>query len=249
MSRTILITGASRGIGAATAELAGRRGWSVVVNYAGNAAAAGAVVSAVKIAGGRAIAVKGDVSVEADVIAMFDAAQREYGAIDGVVNNAGIVISPPSPLADMSLARLKRIAEVNVVGAWLVAREAARRMSRSRGGKGGSIVNLSSVAARLGAPGEWVDYASTKGAIETLTLGLARELAPEGVRVNSVRPGLIETEFHASGGIPGRTERLGGSVPIGRAGTAAEVAEAIVWLLSDAAGYVAGASIDVAGGR
>lgn len=249
MSKTIVITGGGRGIGAATAELAGKRGWSVVVNYAGDAASAGATVAAVKIAGGRAIAVKGDVGSESDVVALFDAAMREYGPIDGVVNNAGIIMGPASPLADMALSRIVRVMQINVVGAYLVAREAARRMARSRGGRGGAIVNLSSVAARLGAPGEYVDYAGSKGAIDTLTTGLAKELAPEGVRVNGVRPGLIETDIHASGGQPGRAERLGVTVPIGRSGTAAEVGEAILWLLSDASSYVVGATVEVTGGR
>lgn len=249
MSKTIVITGGSRGIGAATARLAGARGWSVVVNYAGDAVAAGETVTAVRAAGGQAVSVKADVAVEADVVALFDAAAREYGPIDGVVNNAGILIGPPMPLADMPAARIERIMQVNVVGAYLVAREAARRMSRSRGGRGGVLVNLSSAAARLGRPGEFVDYAGSKGAIDTLTFALARELAPDGVRVNAVRPGLIDTEIHASGGEPGRAERAGHTVPIGRAGTAAEVGEAIVWLLSDAASYVAGTNLEVTGAR
>lgn len=249
MAKTIVITGGGRGIGAATAELAGKRGWSVVVNYAGNAAAAGATVAAVKIAGGRAMAVKGDVGNEADVVSLFDTAMREYGPIDGVVNNAGIIIGPASPLVDMPVSRIVRVMQVNVVGAYLVAREAARRMSRSRGGRGGAIVNLSSAAARLGAPNEYVDYAGSKGAIDSLTVGLAKELAPEGVRVNGIRPGLIETEIHASGGQPDRTQRLASGVPLGRSGTATEVAEAILWLLSDASSYVVGATLEVTGGR
>lgn len=249
MTKTIVITGAGRGIGAATAVLAGQRGWSVVVNYAGNAPAAEATVAAVASAGGRAIAVKGDVAVEADVIAVFDAAVREFGAIDGVVNNAGIIMGPPMPLAEMPAARIERIMRVNVVGAYLVAREASRRMGRSRGGRGGALVNLSSAAAVIGGPGEFVDYAGSKGAIDSLTIGLAKELAADGIRVNAVRPGLIETEIHASGGQPGRAERLGGTVPIGRSGTAAEVGEAIVWLLSDAASYVVGTTVAVTGGR
>ena len=248
MSKAVLITGASRGIGRAAARLAGRRGWSVGVNYAGNAAAAAEAVAEVEAAGGRALAVRGDVSVEAEVIAMFDAAQRAFGPLDGFVNNAG-VLGPSMPLADMDAERMKRIFDVNVYGAYLCAREAARRLSISRGGRGGSIVNISSAAARLGSPLEYVDYAGSKGAIDTMTIGLAKELGPEGVRVNAIRPGLIETDIHASGGRPDRAVTLGVTTPMGRAGTADEVAEAIVWLLGDAASYVSGAILDVSGGR
>jgi len=248
MSKAILITGASRGIGRAAARLAGQRGWAVGINYAGNADAARAAVAEVEAEGGRALAIQGDVSVEADVIAMFDAAQNAFGALDGFVNNAG-VLGPSMPLADMDAARMKRIFDVNVYGAYLCAREAARRLSKSRSGRGGAIVNISSVAARLGSPLEFVDYAGSKGAIDTLTIGLAKELGPEGVRVNAIRPGLIETDIHASGGRPDRPATLGVTTPMGRAGTADEVAEAIVWLLSDAASYVSGALLDVSGGR
>lgn len=248
MVKSILITGGSRGIGRATALLAGKRGWSVGVNYAGNEAAANETVSAVESAGGRAIAIKGDVAVEADVIAMFDAVETAFGRLDGLVNNAGIV-GTRQAFADYSLERLRRITDINVIGSLLCAREAARRMSKSRGGNGGGIVNLSSAAARLGAPGEYVDYAATKGAIDSLTIGLSKELGPEGIRVNALRPGLIETEIHASGGQPDRAARLGAQTPLGRAGTAEEVAEAIVWLLEDASSYVTGALIDIAGGR
>lgn len=248
MSRAILITGAGRGIGRASARLAGARGWSVAINYVSNADAAAEAVAEVEAAGGRAVAIRGDVSVEADVIATFDAAERAFGPLDGFVNNAGIV-APSLPLAEMDAQRLRRIFDVNVYGAYLCAREAARRLSRERGGKGGVIVNISSAAARLGSPGEYVDYAGSKAAIDTLTIGLAKELGAQGVRVNAVRPGLIDTEIHASGGRPDRAAVLGADTPLGRPGAAQEVAEAVIWLLSDAASYVSGAILDVAGGR
>lgn len=248
MSKVILITGGSRGIGRAAAVLCGARGWSVGVNYASNRAAADETVAQVEAAGSRAVAIAGDVSVEADVIAMFDRTVHTFGALDGVVNNAGIV-APGSALADMDVARMKRVFDTNVLGAYLCAREAARRLSTQRGGRGGSLVNISSAAARLGAPGEYVDYAGSKGAVDTLTIGLAKELGPQGVRVNAIRPGLIDTEIHASGGKPDRAAQLGVTTPVGRPGTANEVAEAIVWLLSDASSYVTGALLDVAGGR
>ena len=249
MSKTIIITGGSRGIGAATARLVGARGWSVAINFVGNETAARETAAAVEKAGGHALTVKGDVANEADVIALFDATAKTFGRVDGVVNNAGIIVPPPQPLADMSIERLRRVVDVNVIGAWLVAREAVRRMAKSRGGAGGVLVNLSSVAARLGGANEYVDYAATKGAIDALTIGLAKETGPEGIRVNAVRPGLIETDIHASAGMPGRAERVGKATPVGRAGTADEVAVAIVWLLSDEASYVNGAILDVAGGR
>ncbi|MGF6774657.1 NAD(P)-dependent dehydrogenase (short-subunit alcohol dehydrogenase family) [Paraburkholderia sp. GAS199] len=248
MSQTVLITGGSRGIGRATARLLGARGWSVGVNYAANLAAAQQTVEEVERAGGRAVPLAGDVANEADVIAMFDALEQHFGRPDALVNNAGIV-APSSQLADMDLARLKRMFDVNVLGAYLCAREAARRMSTQRGGNGGVIVNVSSAASRLGSPNEYVDYAGSKGAVDTMTVGLARELGPQGVRVNAVRPGLIDTEIHASGGKPDRAAQLGATTPLGRPGSADEVAESIVWLLSDAASYVTGALLDVTGGR
>ncbi|MCK8783624.1 SDR family oxidoreductase [Roseomonas sp. NAR14] len=243
MARTILITGGSRGIGRATAILAGQRGWSVGVNYLGNREAAESTVRAVEAAGGQAVALPGDVASEAEVLAMFDGAERALGKLDGVVANAGVV-APASTVADMTLERMRRVFDINVLGAFLTAREAARRL-----GRGGSLVLVSSMAAKLGSPNEYVDYAASKAAVDTLTIGLCKELGPAGVRVNAVRPGLIETEIHASGGQPGRAARLGGGAPLGRAGEASEVAEAIVWLLSDAASYTTGALLDVSGGR
>ncbi|CAG9226801.1 putative NAD(P)-binding oxidoreductase with NAD(P)-binding Rossmann-fold domain [Burkholderia gladioli] len=247
-SKVVLVTGASRGIGAATARLLAARGWAVGINYARDAAAAEALAGALRADGARVTTVRGDVAVEAEVIAMFDHVERELGPLDALVNNAGIVAAP-QPLAEMELTRLTRMFEVNVLGAYLCAREAARRLPTDRGGRGGAIVNVSSLAARLGSPNEYVDYAGSKGAVDTLTLGLAKELAPHGVRVNAVRPGLIDTEIHASGGQPDRAARLGAQTPIGRPGRADEVAEAIVWLLGDAASYVTGTLVDVGGGR
>lgn len=246
--KTVLITGASRGIGRAVAVLCGARGWSVAINYVRDGLAAEETARAVQVAGGRAVTFKGDVTAEADVIGMFEATEIRLGRLNGVVINAGIV-SPALALADMGAERLKRMFEVNVYGAYLCARESARRLSRNRGGEGGSIVLVSSAAARIGSPFEYVDYAGSKAALDTLTLGLAKELGQQGVRVNAVRPGLIETEIHASGGQPDRAQRLGVSTPMGRAGRAEEVAEAITWLLSNAASYVTGAILDVAGGR
>lgn len=243
MTKRIVITGGGRGIGRAAAIQCGRRGWPVAIGYAGDQAAAADTVAAVEAAGAKAIAVRGDVANEADVIALFDAAESAFGGIEGVVVNAGIV-AHASAVAEMDLARMKRMFDVNILGAFLTAREAARRVT-----DGGAVVTVSSIASRLGSPNEYVDYAASKGAVDTLTVGLAKELAPRGVRVNAVRPGLIETDIHASGGQPGRAARLASAIPFGRPGTADEVANAIVWLLSDEASYVTGTLLDVGGGR
>lgn len=246
--RVVLITGASRGIGRATARLLGDKGAAVGVNYVRDLSAAQETADEVERAGGRAVLLPGDVADETAVVAMFDELETAFGSVDALVNNAGIV-GPSMPLAEMDTARLKRMFDVNVFGAYLCAREAARRMSTDRGGRGGAIVNVSSAASRLGSPNEYVDYAGSKGAIDTMTIGLAKELGPRGVRVNAVRPGLIETDIHASGGQPQRAATLGAQTPLKRPGSADEVAQAIVWLLSDAASYVTGALLDVSGGR
>lgn len=243
------MTGGGRGIGAAVSRLAATKGWDVAVNYARDKAAADEVVSDVKAAGRRAAAIQGDMAKPGDVAALFETAAALLGRIGGVVNNAGVVGSPAGRLADAPVEMIARVVDLNVTGAMVVAREAARRMSTARGGQGGSIVNVSSIAATLGSPGEYVWYAASKGAVDSLTVGLSKELAGEGVRVNAVSPGLIDTEIHASGGQPDRLKLLGPSVPIGRPGTAGEVAEAVLWLLSDAASYVTGANLRVGGGR
>lgn len=244
----VLITGASRGIGAATAVLAAARGWAVAVNYHARPDAAQAVVDRIHAEGGTAIAVQGDVSREAQVLAMYAAVDAQLGRIGALVNNAGVV-DVAARVDEMSAERLRRMFDVNVLGSFLCAREAVRRMSPRHGGAGGAIVNVSSAAARLGAAGQYVDYAAAKGAIDVLTLGLAREVASEGIRVNAVRPGLIETDIHASGGQPGRVGALAHQVPMQRGGTAQEVAEAIVWLMSDASPYTTMSLLEVSGGR
>ena len=247
-AKNLLVTGGSRGIGRACALIAARHGWSVGVNYREDAKSADAVVETIAKGGGRAVALKGDVAVEADTVAMFDAAINALGPLTAVIANAGI-IAPTAKLAEMGAERMRRVFEVNTLGAFLTAREAARRMSTSLGGAGGSIVLMSSAASRLGSPNLYIDYAASKGAVDTLTLGLAKELGPEGVRVNAIRPGLIDTEIHASGGEPERAHLLGATAPIGRPGRADEIAEAAIWLISDAASYVTGALLDVSGGR
>jgi NAD(P)-dependent dehydrogenase (short-subunit alcohol dehydrogenase family) len=244
----IVVTGGARGIGAATSRLAAARGYAVCVNYLRNREAADEVVAAITSAGGRAIAVAGDVSKEGDVVALFDAAARELGYVCALVNNAGI-LERQTRLDDMEAARFERVFATNITGAFLCAREAVRRMSPRHGGRGGGIVNVGSAASRLGSPGEYVDYAASKGAIDSLTVGLAKEVAEEGIRVNAVRPGVIYTGIHASGGEPGRVERVKQAVPMKRGGQPEEVAQAILWLLSDDSSYTTGAFIEVSGGR
>jgi NAD(P)-dependent dehydrogenase (short-subunit alcohol dehydrogenase family) len=248
LDQVLLITGGSRGIGAATALLAAQRGFAVAVNYASNSLAADEVVRTIRDGGGRAISVHADVGDEAQVLAMFEKVDAKFGRLTALVNNAGVV-DMQARVDQMSVARLDRMLRINVIGSFLCAREAVRRMSTKHGGSGGAIVNLSSAAARLGSPGQYVDYAASKGAIDSFTIGLAKEVAEEGIRVNAVRPGLIDTEIHASGGMPDRAFQLASTVPMKRTGSAEEVANGIVWLLSEEASYITGTFLDVTGGR
>jgi NAD(P)-dependent dehydrogenase (short-subunit alcohol dehydrogenase family) len=248
MDRVILVTGGGRGIGAATCRLAAGRDYSVCVNYRHNRAAAEGVVRDIEGAGGTAVAVQADVSVEEDVRRLFETSDRLLGPLAALVNNAG-VLETQMRVEAMEPARLQRVFATNVFGPFMCAREAVRRLSLGHGGRGGAIVNVSSAAARLGAPGEYVDYAASKGALDTLTIGLAQEVAAEGIRVNGVRAGFIYTDMHASGGEPNRVDRVKAFVPLKRGGTAEEVAAAILWLLSDEASFTTGAFVDVTGGR
>mgnify|MGYP000906228063 FL=1 len=248
MDKVLLITGASRGIGAATARHAAQAGWAVAVNYTAHSLAADEVVRSIRAAGGTAITVQADVADESQVLRMFERIDAKFGRLTGLVNNAGVV-DFSARLDEMDMDRWRRMFDINVLGSLLCAREAVRRMSPRHGGAGGAIVNVSSAASRLGSPGQYVDYAAAKGAIDAFTIGLAKEVAAEGIRVNAVRPGLIETDIHASGGLPDRVRDLQHLVPMQRGGTAAEVAEAIVWLLSPAASYTTMSLLDVSGGR
>lgn len=244
----IVITGASRGIGAATAHLAAERGYAVCINYRRNHTAANGVVEAIRQRGGQAVAIAADIAVEAEVIALFQAVDQQLGPITALVNNAGI-LEPQMRVENLSAERLNRVFATNITSAFLCAREAIKRMSTKYGGAGGAIVNVSSVAARLGAPGEYVDYAASKGAMDTMTIGLAKEVANEGIRVNAVRPGYIYTDIHADGGEPNRVDRVKKTLPMKRGGDPMEVATAILWLLSDEASYTPGSFIGAAGGR
>ena len=248
MSRILLVTGASRGIGAATARLAASRGYDVCVNYRQHADAAHAVAGEVRASGQRAAVVQADVASEADIVRLFETCDRELGRVTALVNNAGI-LETQTRVEAMDAARLQRVFAANVTGSFLCAREAVKRMSTKHGGAGGAIVNVSSGAARLGSPGEYVDYAASKGAIDTFTIGLAQEVAQDGIRVNAVRPGFIYTDIHASGGERNRVDRVKAFVPMKRGGTAEEVAHAILWLLSDEASFTTGSFIDVTGGK
>lgn len=247
MKKVMIVTGGSRGIGAATASLAAERGYDICVNYLHNQAAANSIVDLIEQRGGRAIAVAGDVACETDVIHLFNKVDEQLGSVTALVNNTGI-LEPQMRLESMDAARLNRVFATNITGSFLCAREAVKRMSTLHGGAGGAIVNVSSGASRLGSPGEYIDYAASKGAIETMTIGLAKEVANEGIRVNAVRPGVIYTDIHASGGEPNRVERVKAFIPMKRGGQVIEVAQAILWLLSDEASYTTGSFIDVSGG-
>ena len=248
MDEVLIITGASRGIGAATARIAGRSGYVVCVNYLKNKAAAKQIVEEIKADGGRALAVGANISREDEVVKLFRTVDDKLGKISALVNNAGI-LEKQMRIEDMNAARLNRVFLTNITGSFLCAREAVKRMSTKNGGKGGAIVNVSSAAARLGSSGEYVDYAASKGAVDTFTRGLAQEVAGEGIRVNAVRPGVIDTDIHASGGEPGRVERVKASIPMKRGGSAEEVAKAIMWLLSSESSYTTGSLLEVSGGR
>jgi NAD(P)-dependent dehydrogenase (short-subunit alcohol dehydrogenase family) len=248
MEKVMLVTGGARGIGAATALLGAQRGYAVAVNYRQNREAADEVVRRIVKAKGKAVAVAGDVAIEAEVVRLFETVDRALGRVSALVNNAGIV-DRGARVEHLEAARIARMFAINVTGSFLCAREAVKRMSTRHGGAGGAIVNVSSIASRLGGAGEYVDYAASKGAIDTLTIGLAKEVGTEGIRVNAVRPGIIRTEIHLASGDPARVERIGSSAPLGRPGEAEEVARAIVWLLSDEASYMTGALVDVTGGR
>jgi NAD(P)-dependent dehydrogenase (short-subunit alcohol dehydrogenase family) len=248
MENVAIVTGASRGIGAAIAKLLGVNGYSVAVNYARDPAAAQSVVDGLVASGSRAVAIQGDVSIESDVLRLFETGERELGTIGALVNNAAIT-GGFARVEDIGSAALTQMLAVNIAGTILCAREAVRRMSTRRGGSGGSIVNISSIAARTGGVGEWVHYAASKGAVNTFTIGLAREVAMEGIRVNAVAPGLVETGLHAANGEPGRLARLSPTIPMRRAGTPEEIAQGVLWLLSDAASYTTGAILEIGGGR
>jgi NAD(P)-dependent dehydrogenase (short-subunit alcohol dehydrogenase family) len=245
---TVIVTGASRGIGAAVATLAGGAGYAVAVNFATSEADAAKVVDAIVAAGGRAVAIQADVSREAEIIRMFERAERDLGPIEGLVNNAGVT-GGFARVEEVTSGAIANVFAVNVSGTILCSREAVRRMSTLRGGSGGAIVNISSRAAHTGAAGEWVHYAASKGAIDSFTIGLAREVATEGIRVNAVAPGLVDTGLHAANGEPGRLQRLMGTIPMGRAGAPGEVAEGVLWLLSPAASYTTGTILEIGGGR
>lgn len=245
---TLIVTGASRGIGAAVARLAGQRGYAVAINFNRGEAEAKKVAGEIDRAGGRAITIRADVSREEEILRLFQTAERELGPINALVNNAGVT-GGFARVENVTAEAIEKAFAVNVTGAIVCAREAVRRMSTKRGGSGGAIVNISSIAARTGAAGEWVHYAAAKGAIDSFTVGLAREVATEGIRVNAVKPGLVETEIHAANGEPGRLQRLMGTIPMNRAGQPTEIAEAVLWLLSPAASYVTGSILEIGGGR